>query len=396
MNLAIKYRPKRLDDILSQEHLVGKEGVFREFIKNGYFPNILLFGKPGCGKTTLTRVIAKELNCDFFEFNATSIKIDDIRKVLKSYEGKLIKPLIFIDEVHRLNKSQQEVLLPFLEEGNLIFIGASTQNPYYSLTSAFRSRVHLFSLNEIKNEDIKNRLLYIAKNEGFNLDKEALEFLISSSNGDLRAAINLLESASYLDKNITLLNLQKIRPKALSSGSSENEEHYNLASALIKSVRGSDIDASIYYLARLIESGEPPEFIARRLAILASEDIGNANPNALNLASSALNIVKFIGYPEARIVLAQLTIYLASSPKSNSVYKAINSAQKAIKEGLILDIPKHLINKSKNYLYPHDFGGFVEQKYLEKELKFYKSCGIGFEKTLDEWLSKIKTSNKNN
>ena len=390
MNLANKYRPTNFSQIISQEHLVGKDGIFTKFLEQNYFPNALLFGPPGTGKTTIARVVAKNLNCDFFEFNATSIKIDSLRTTINRYKDKLIKPLVFIDEVHRLSKNQQEVLLPFLENSDIIFIGASTQNPYYSLTSAFRSRIHTFELKPIKPKDIKNKIENIAKKERFILEKEALNYIVSSSNKDLRAAIYLLESASYIDKNITKDILMQIRPASLSAGSSESEEHYNLTSALIKSIRGSDIDASLYYLARLIQGAEPPEFIARRLCILASEDIGNANPNALNLANSTLNIVKEIGYPEARIVLSQLTIYLASSPKSNSAYKAIDSALKAIKEGEILAVPKHLINHSKEYLYPHNFGGFVKQKYLTKDLKFYSSTNIGFEKTLNEWIKKIK------
>jgi len=390
MNLAQKYRPKSLKDVLSQEHLLGENGLFTKFLKNGYFPNALLFGSPGSGKTTISRLIAKELDRDFYEFNATSIKVEELRKSINFYKDKLTKPLIFIDEIHRLSKNQQEVLLPFMENGDCIVIGASTQNPYYSLTSAYRSRSHLFELQPLRDEDLKELITNIATKEGIKLDSEALNFIISSSSGDARGAINLLESASFVDKEIKLNTLKQIRPHALQGGSNEGDSHYELTSAMIKSIRGSNIDAGLYYLARLIEGGEPPEFIARRLSILASEDIGNANPNALNLASSTLNIVLHIGYPEARIPLSQLVIYLASSPKSNSAYNAINNTQKAIKAGLILPIPNHIKTHSKDYLYPHNFGGYVEQKYLKKELNFYKSNKIGFEKTLDEWIEKIK------
>ncbi len=390
MNLARKYRPKSLNDILSQEHLLGENGLFIKFLQNNYFPNALLYGPPGCGKTTLSRLIAKELDRDFYEFNATSIKVDELRKTINSYKDKLSKPLIFIDEIHRLSKNQQEVLLPYMERGDCIVIGASTQNPYYSLSAAFRSRSHLFELHPIKNSDLKALIKKVAKNEGFELNNEALEYIINSSSGDARGALNLLESASYVSKNIELNILKQIRPHALQGGSSESDSHYELTSALIKSIRGSDIDAALYYLARLIDGGEPPEFIARRLAILAAEDIGNANPNALNLANSTLNIVLHIGYPEARIPLAQLVIYLSSSPKSNSAYKAINKALKAIKDGLILNVPNHIKTHAKNYLYPHDFGGYVKQEYLPKDIKFYESQNIGFEAKLNEWLDKIK------
>ncbi len=392
MQLAKKYRPSSLDNVLSQEHLLGESGLFRNFIKGNYFPHALLFGAPGCGKTTISRLIAKELDRDFYEFNATSIKVEELRKTINSYRGKLTQPLIFIDEIHRLSKTQQEVLLPFMESGDSVIIGASTQNPYYVLTSAFRSRSHLFELFPLQDEDIEKLLLRVAENEGFTLEKSALEYLVSSSSGDARGALNLLESASYVDKNIQLATLKEIRPHALQGGSSESDSHYELSSAMIKSIRGSDIDAGLYYLARLIEGGEPPEFLARRLAILASEDIGNANPNALNLASSTLNIVLHIGYPEARIPLAQLVVYLASSPKSNSAYSAINSAQKAVKEGLVLPVPEHIKTHAKTYKYPHDFGGYVEQEYLPKDIKFYESTGIGFEKSLNEWIAKIKES----
>ncbi len=391
LNLAQKYRPKSFNDILSQEHLIGKNGIFTKFIEKNYFPNTLLFGKPGSGKTTIARIIAKELKLDFYEFNATSIKIDDIRKTVAKYKGTLLKPTIFIDEIHRLSKNQQEVLLPFMESREIVLIGASTSNPYYVLTAAFRSRSHLFELNSINFNDLKNYIQKIAKLESINATNEAIEYITSSSNGDVRGALNLLESSAIAsDFNITLDIAKSIRSNNLQTGNSENDNHYDLISALIKSIRGSDIDAAIYYLARLIDGGEPPEFIARRLSILASEDIGNANPNALNLAASTLKIVEKIGYPEARIPLAQLTVYLASSPKSNSSYNAINSALKAIKEGLILDVPPHLKTHSKDYKYPHNFGGYIEQEYLQKTLNFYKSSNIGFEKSLNEWINKIK------
>lgn len=393
MNLAKKYRPKSLGEIVSQEHLIGKSGIFTNFLKNNYFPHALLYGGAGCGKTTMARVIAKELELDFFEFNATSIKIDDVRKVIKEYCGRLTKPLIFIDEIHRLSKNQQEVLLPYMENSDITLIGASTQDPSYSLTAAFRSRSHTFGLNPISKEDLKGLVTKVARKEEIELAPDALEYIVTSSSGDARGALNLLESAKYASGGIvTATTLKAIRSNALQGGSSESDSHYELASALIKSIRGSDIDAAIYYLARLIEGGEPAEFIARRLSILASEDIGNANPNALNLASSTLNIVLHIGYPEAKIPLAQLTVYLASSPKSNSCYEAINGASKAVKEGVVLPVPNHLKTHSKTYLYPHNFGGFVKQEHLTQPLHFYQSSGIGFEKTLNEWIERIKAT----
>jgi len=390
-SFSLKYRPKTLDEIIGQEHLLAEEGVLRILIENQSLPHSFLWGPPGCGKTTLARVIATQLSRPFYEMNATTLKIEELRTIFKQYTHALEKPLIFIDEVHRLSKNQQEVLLPFMESKAALIIGASTENPYYCLTAAMRSRSHLFELKTIKNSIMKTYLSTILKKEHLQVETSALEYLIFSSSGDVRAMLNLLESAKQLSNPITLKGLKAIRPHAMQAGSSESESHYELTSAMIKSIRGSDIDASIYYLARLIEGGEPAAFIARRLAILASEDIGNANPPALNLASSTLNIVKHIGYPEARISLAQLVIYLASSPKSNSAYMAINHALKAIKSGEIHPIPEHIKTHAPNYQYPHDFGGWIAQPYLAKPLSFYTTQHIGFEKTLWQWHEKIIT-----
>ncbi len=392
LNLALKYRPKTLDELIGQAHLLSEGAVLRKLILNDALPHIFLYGPPGCGKTTLARVIASVLRRPFYEMNATTLKIEDLRKIFKEYTNALEKPLIFIDEVHRLSKNQQEVLLPFMENQSALIIGASTENPYYSLTSAMRSRSHLFELESISEKELLNYLDKILLLEALTIEEDAKEYLIFSSGGDVRAMLNLLESASAIGSPVTLPILKQIRPHAMQAGSSESESHYELTSAMIKSIRGSDIDAAVYYLARLIEGGEPAEFIARRLAILASEDIGNANPPALNLASSTLNIVKHIGYPEARISLSQLVIYLASSPKSNSAYMAINNAQKAIKEGEIHPIPSHIKTHAKNYLYPHDFGGWVKQTYLDKPIHIYQTEQIGFEKTLWQWHEKIKSS----
>ncbi|SFV58479.1 Helicase-like protein [hydrothermal vent metagenome] len=390
MNLAIKYRPKRLDDIVGQQHLVSADAPLRKLIESSSLGHTFFYGPAGCGKTTLSRIISTTMGRPFYELNATTLKVEELRKIFKEYANALQKPIIFIDEVHRLSKNQQEVLLPFMEKNSALIIGASTQNPYYSMTSAMRSRSHIFELYHIDSSEMRRYLDMVVASESLMVEESAMEFLVSSSSGDARAMLNLLESGASIESPLRVETLLQIRPHAMQAGSSEDDSHYELTSAMIKSIRGSDIDAALYYLARLIEGGEPAEFLARRLAILASEDIGNANPNALNLASSTLNIVKHIGYPEARISLSQLIIYLASSPKSNSSYMAINKAQEAIKDGLVYPVPDHIKTYSKEYLYPHDYGGWVEQSYSPKEFNFYESMGIGFEKTLAEWLEKIK------
>ena len=390
MSLALKYRPSCFDEMVGQEHLIAQGAVLRQLVERGGLIHTFLHGPAGCGKTTLARLIASTLGVPFYVLNATTLKVESLRHIFKTHANTLEKPLVFIDEVHRLSKNQQEVLLPFMENRSAIIIGASTENPYFSLTAAMRSRSHLFELKSIDEADLARYLSRILQREKIKLNPEVEHFLIRSSGGDARAMLNLLESAMALGGEITLADLQAIRPHAMQAGSAEAESHYDLSSAMIKSIRGSDIDAGLYYLARLINGGEPPEFLARRLAILASEDIGNANPPALNLAASTLSIVKQIGYPEARIPLAQLVVYLASSPKSNSSYNAINHALQAIQEGAIHPIPTHIKTHANNYLNPHDHKGWVQQTYLSSPMKFYQSLGQGFEKNLDEWIKRIK------
>jgi len=390
VSLALKYRPTRLHEIVGQSHLLGEGAVLRVLVEKNALIHTFFYGPSGCGKTTLARAIAKQLRRPFYDLNATTLKVEELRNIFKTYANALEKPLVFIDEIHRLSKNQQEVLLPFMENQSALIIGASTENPYYSLTSAMRSRAHLFELKSIDNASLKIYLKHIMFSEKIEFSHDVNNFLISSSGGDARAMLNLLESAMVFGSDVTVEKLKEIRPYAMQQGSSEADSHYELTSAMIKSIRGSDIDAGLYYLARLINGGEPPEFLARRLSILASEDIGNANPNALTLSASTLTIVKQIGYPEARIPLAQLVVYLASCPKSNSSYVAINDALKAIQNGQIHPIPSHIKTHSKNYIYPHHFGGWVAQEYLSQPMQFYRSLKQGFERTLNEWISKIK------
>ena len=390
-NFALKFRPTSLDEICGQRELVG---VFKKFIENKKIPHSIFYGPAGCGKTSFARVVARSMEYVFYEFDGGNLKIEEFRKILKNHENALSKPLFFIDEIHRLSKTQQEALLIPMENYRAAIIGASTENPYFTLSSGIRSRSMLFEFKPLGSEDFEKLLERMRGEVKFDISDEAKAYLIKSSGGDARGLLNLLEFAVSLNEKITLENLKTLRANAVSEGVSEDDVHYGLASAFIKSLRGSDENAVMYYLARLIDAGESADFIARRMAIFASEDIGNANPNALNLAANALAAVSKIGFPEARIILAQCAMYLAHSPKSNSSYKAINAALSYVKTEPPLAIPPYLINtapEAKDYLYPHSFGGWVEQKYLEKPLKFYESNGIGFEKTLDEWLAKIKS-----
>lgn len=378
-------RPKTFNDVVGQDHLCSSDAPLRTLCEGGNLTHSFFYGPPGSGKTSLARIIASVMDLPFYEFNATSLKIEQLRKIFDQYEGALTRPLIFIDEVHRLAKNQQEVLLPVMEKNSALVIGASTENPYFSLTAAMRSRSLLFELREIGLDALGNLLV----RTGIETDEEAREYLMASSGGDARAMLKLLEVAAALNKPISVELLKSLRPAAQARGSSEAGVHYDLASALIKSIRGSDPDAAVYYLARLIEGGEPPEFIARRLVILASEDVGNANPQALTLTTSAMMSVKQIGYPEARIILSQAVIYLCASPKSNSAYNAINAAQQAVRNGVILEIPIHLRQQHKGYLYPHDAGGWIDQKYLSKPLKFVEFKPIGYEAKMGEWIEKV-------
>lgn len=393
IDLANKYRPTSLDSFVGQSHIISKDKALYKLIKQKDIPHLFFYGKPGTGKTTLAKIIAREISSDYHYFNATTFKIEDLRKVFDRYKNSFIKPLIFIDEVHRLSKNQQEVLLPIMENYDATIIGASTENPFFTLTNAIRSRSFLYEFLPFSYDEMEKILNIVLKDIDITLSNEVKDYLIYSSSGDARAMLTLLNFSYKVDQEISLNSLKELRANVIGDGVSSSSSHYDLASAMIKSLRGSNVDAALYYMARLIDGGESVDFITRRFVIFASEDIGNANPNALNLASSTMQACNKIGYPESRIILAQCAIYLASSPKSNSAYKAINKALEEIKNGKILDMPKHLDSQHIGYLYPHDFGGYVEQEYLKEDLKLYNSLDIGFEKTLSEWIRKIKNEN---
>ena len=389
-DLATKLRPQTLNEFVGQSHIIGKNKALYKLLEKKEIPHLFFYGKPGTGKTTLAKIIAKHVQTDYFYFNATTIKVEELRKVFTKYKNSLIKPILFIDEVHRLSKNQQEVLLPIMENYEAIIIGASTENPFFTLTNAIRSRSFLYEFRAFTKEEMNQVLNRAIANSDIQLNKESREYLIISSSGDARAMLNLLNFASKINPIVELETLKELRANVIGDGVSSSDSHYDLASAMIKSLRGSDVDAALYYLARLINGGESVDFITRRMVIFASEDIGNANPNAFNLAVNTMIACNKIGYPEGKILLGQCAIYLASCPKSNSSYAAISKALNEVKNGKILDIPKHIDSQHFGYKYPHDYGGWVEQDYLKEPLHLYDSLKIGYEKTLDEWLKKIK------
>ena len=389
MDFTSVLRPKIFDELVGQEHLVSLDAPLRILCEKQVLGHSFFYGPAGVGKTSLARIIAKTMDLPFYEFNATSLKIEQLRKIFEQYKNALQKPLLFIDEVHRLAKNQQEVLLPVMENNSVLVIGASTENPFFSLTSAIRSRSMLFELKNIKDEHLLTLVHKVLQSTDIRIEDDAKEYLVKSSGGDARSLLKLLEFCSNISTNISSELLKSLRPNALSAGSSEAGVHYDLTSAMIKSIRGSDADAGIYYLARLIEGGESADFIARRLVILASEDIGNANPQALTLTTSCMTSVSKIGFPEAKIILAQAVVYLCGSPKSNSSYLAINNALQAVKDGVMLEVPEALKQKHEGYLYPHDFGGYVKQRHLTETLKFVELKSIGYEKKMKEWLENL-------
>lgn len=383
MDLAKNFTPKSLDEFIGQEHLLGENAILKSMLESKSFENLILFGPPGSGKSSLARIIGGMMNFCFLQFNATNFKLEELKQDIKSYQNTFIKPLVFIDEIHRLNITQQDFLLPLLEKRQIYLIGASTFNPFYSLSVALRSRSILLELKKVKFQELEILYERVIKKHPPKHSFKIKHWLLNNCNFDFRILLNLLEIALKIDKT---KEVKEDMLKQIITHNEGSENHYDLISAFIKSIRGSDENASIYYLSRLVNAQVEPSFIARRLVILASEDIGNANPNALNLATSCLVAVKNIGYPEARIILSQCSIYLASSPKSNTAYKAINNAMACNKN---YEVPMHLRNNALNYKYPHDFGGYIKQEYFFNEV-FVESKLIGFETTLNQWLLKIR------
>ncbi len=388
--LAEQLRPQTLDQYLGQDHLVGQNGALRKSLEVGRLPSIVLWGPPGVGKTTLALLLAKELDAPLYQLSAVNAGVKDVREVLATAEKKSLfdskRPILFIDEIHRFNKGQQDSLLHAVERGWITLIGATTENPSFEINAALLSRMQVYVLNSHSKADL-TRMIDLANTTDYatekNLKITAHDFLIRQSMGDARKLYNLVELCFQQGKSGVPIDeefAQNVLSNAQIRYDKGGDEHYNVISAFIKSIRGSDPQAAVYYLARMIEGGEDVKFIARRLIISAAEDIGLANPNALMLANETFSAVARVGWPESRIILSQCAIYLATSPKSNSAYTAIGNAQKLVRDTGNLEVPDHLKNASsalakdlghgKGYLYPHDYqGGFTQQEYLPEELQ---------------------------
>ena len=385
--LAERIRPQTLDDLIGQEHLVGENGVLRRAIESGSVPSMILWGPPGVGKTTIANIIANSVKAPFFTLSAISAGVKEVREVIQ--RAKLqSNTILFIDEIHRFNKSQQDALLGAVEKGDVTLIGATTENPSFEVNSALLSRSQVYTLKALSKDDLlrlvksaleKDKLLSKKK-----VDLKETEALFSISGGDARKLLNLLDLViENLDGDtieITNDKVIEVAQQRVAIYDKSGEQHYDIISAFIKSIRGSDPNAAVYYLARMIEGGEDIKFIARRLVILASEDIGNANPTALVMATAAFQAVSMIGYPEGRIVLSQCVTYLASSAKSNAAYMAINEAQNLVRKTGDLSVPLPIRNAptklmkeegyGKGYQYAHDYpGNFVNQEFMPAEIK---------------------------
>ncbi len=386
LKFSEKFRPKTLDEIVGQSSLLRENLFIKKAIENKNIPHIFIYGPPGVGKTSFSYIIAESLNFDFFSLNASSLSIKEIRDIIEPYKNYKKKPLIFIDEIHRLNSSQQEVLLPIMEFNKALIIGASTQNLYNCLRDAILSRGIVLKFNKLSDRELGTLLNRVIKELDINLEESAKEYLIKSAFGDARRLLIHLEIAYNTSKIINLELLKSIKDENLYENIEDSSS--SLTSAMIKSIRGSDPDAAMFYMIQLLEKREKPEYIARRLVILASEDIGNANPNALNLAVSTMHACKEVGYPESKYMLTQCVTYLASCPKSNSVVLTLRESYDFIKNNK-MKVPDHLkLHNAKDYKNPHDYKN-LKQKYTLRPIKLLKLKGIAFEKTLRDWLDKL-------
>ena len=420
--LASRLRPTTLDEVVGQQHIVGKDKLLYRAIKADKLSSIIFYGPPGTGKTTLAKVIANTTSAEFMQINATSAGKKDMEEVVaaaKNNQGMYgKKTILFIDEIHRFNKGQQDYLLPFVEDGTIILIGATTENPYFEVNPALLSRSVIFELKKLSTEDIRT-LLLLAVNDTekgmgsyhAQMDDDALEFLADMANGDARAALTAIELGILTTDrsedgiiHITLDVASECIQKRVINYDKTGDNHYDTISAFIKSMRGSDPDAAVYYLARMLYAGEDVKFIARRIMILASEDIGNADPQALQVAVAAAQAVERLGMPEARIVLAQAVTYMASAPKSNSAINAIDKAMRVVQETKTPPVPVHLqdahyksagkLGHGKGYKYAHDYKNhYVKQQYLPDGLTgevFYEPSENGYEQQIRAYYKKIK------
>jgi putative ATPase len=420
--LASRLRPTTLDEVVGQDHIIGKDKLLYRAIKADKLSSIIFYGPPGTGKTTLAKVIANTTSAVFTQINATSAGKKDMEAVImeaKNTQGMYGKrTILFIDEIHRFNKGQQDYLLPFVEDGTIILIGATTENPYFEVNSALISRSIIFELKPLTKDDVK-KILHRAltdQEKGLGvyravMDNDAMDFLADIANGDARAALNALELGVMTTErsddgliHITLDVASECIQKRALRYDKNGDNHYDTISAFIKSMRGSDPDAAIYYLARMIYAGEDPAFIARRIMICASEDVSNADPHALVVATAASQAVERLGMPEARIVLAQAALYVACAPKSNSAICAIDEALSVVAKEKTASIPVHLMDAHYKgakklgygigYKYAHDYENhYVDQQYLPDELKdrvFYRPSNNGYEINIQEYFKKIK------